>query len=681
MKKTLLLSVLLLSTMGFVFAQKPTVTQTSPGQTEIGFVENKGQLADHKGNLLPDVLFQSSGTGPQIYITTSGLTYIFHQHTSVVADKDEKNTPVNWSKIEMQFQGTSIRKENIVVENPIPGYSNFYYANCPQGILNVKTYQKITIKNIYPGIDWVLNADNVNGLSHDFIVHPEGNSSDIRIVYKGIDNLPVIDKTGHMILHSDYGDISEGVLNVYEEKSGQKLKANFRFQGKTLQYQISPRKNNSTIIIDPPLQWNMPQSSTDFDYGYAVAAAHDGSGDVLVTGATDGTDFPTLNAYQGTLSGIEDMVIERLNASGTRLWSTYYGGTDYEQGKGIASDNAGNCYVAGNTGSTDFPALNPIQPNYGFGVYDIAIVKLNASGVRQFASWFGSGGNDYGNAIAVDGTGNMYVTGYTNSQFFPVTGNAIQSTKNIGYDCFVMKISAAYALQFATFYGGDDDDKARAITIDSTGTNIFITGSTLSGTFPVTGGVFQASSGSAYNAEDAFILKMSTAQVVQWATFCGGNDVDYGQGIAIDHNSNVFITGYTLSSNYPLLTPGSGAYFDGTIGNAGYDAFITEVTSDGTAKIWSTYFGGGGLDMGFAITYDPGKGIFVCGNTASTNFPTHQPIDNNYYQSVQGDGGSFNDMFIAWFNTNDSLKWSTYYGGATNDEAYGISVDAQNNIF
>lgn len=676
---------MLLGNFMLLFAQNNLTTALQTPQVQIGFEENKGQLADQNGNLLPQVLFKSLGTGPQIYVTTAGLTYIFASLESVSVcdlENDPANVRMNWSKLEMNLEGASIQKENVVTEQALPGYSNFYYAHCPLGILNVKSFHRVTIKNIYPGIDWVLNADNQNGVSHDFIVHPGADPSQINISYNGMQENISLNEKGILKISSSLGEIHEGGLNVYEQRSKKNIIANFSIDQNQMSFNLGNYDRNDFLVIDPPLQWTMPQSSTDVDYGYAVSAAHDGTGDVLVTGATDGLNFPTLNAFQGMLSGVEDLIVERINASGTRLWSTYYGGTNYEQGKGIASDNSGNCYVAGNTGSNNFPILNQIQTNYGFGVYDVAILKFNASGVRQFASWFGGSVNDNGSAIAVDATGNMYVTGYTNSVNFPVTGNAIQGTKNGSYDCFVMKISAAYIVQFATYYGGDDEDKARAIAIDAIGSDIFITGSTLSGTFPITGGVFQTNNANPYNFEDAFVLKMSSAQIVQWASYCGGNDADFGQGITVDNNNKIFITGYTLSTTYPVLNPGNGAYLDGLLGSAGmYDGFVTEISSNGTAKIWSTYLGGSGVDMGFAITFDPGIGIYVCGNTASTDFPLHQPIDLNYYQSVQGDGGSFNDMFIAWFDLNDSLRWSTYYGDASGNEAYGICVDALDNIF
>ena len=192
MKKFLLIPAFAFCAAQIGFSQPVT---SKPSDVEMGFEENKGQLADKNGNLLPNVLFKSRGTGPGIYITTSGLTYVFVQKDAHSANADEAKTKTSWSKIEMNLENASIKKENIVCENELPGYSNFYYAHCPQGILNVRSFHSVTIKNIYPGIDWVFNADAKSGMAHDFIVHPGADPNVIRINYKGTNAPVTLDNT------------------------------------------------------------------------------------------------------------------------------------------------------------------------------------------------------------------------------------------------------------------------------------------------------------------------------------------------------------------------------------------------------------------------------------------------------------------------------------------------------
>jgi hypothetical protein len=637
-----------------------------------GFIENKGQIAE------PTVLFKTAGIQQGMYVTTSGLTHVFTKTMAPSSNEDALRTrEVQWSKVEMLLQGAVIKKENIEASAEQAGYTNYYYAHCPQGVLNVKTYEKVIVHSVYPGIDWVLNA-NEKGIAHDFIVHPGADPSIIKLVYKGAHAIEM--QENKLKITTPYGTLYEGDLNTYTT-NGKAVPSSFTIKNTEVSFSLGTYDTKETVVIDPPLQWASQQLSTGMDYAWAVSSPGDGSGHVCVTGFTDATNFPTSNAYQGTLAANEDMFVMRLSAGGAVLWSTYYGGSDYEGGKGIATDNAGNCYVAGYTGSTDFPTANAIQSIYGNGTYDAAILKFNNAGVRQWATFYGGLNFDYANAIDSDANGNIYITGYTNSSSFP-TVNPIQATKNTSYDAFVMKIDSTASVSWATFFGGDDEDKARAIALDASGTHVHITGTTLSAAFPTQAGGFQTNNASAYFAEEGFITKFNASNAaVQFSTFCGGSDADFAQGIAVDASGNVYITGYTFSPNFHIVNPGQGAYVDSTLGSAGtHDAFIFETNSTGSTKLWSSYIGGSSVDLAFAIAWHPSFGIYITGRTSSTDFPVMMPSDMLFYQSTHGDGGNFSDMFITWFN-NHNMMWSTFYGNGDDEEAYGITTDTPGNIF
>jgi hypothetical protein len=664
-----------LTCISLVLATAFTVTaHNTEVKQHTGFTENKGQIAE------PSVLFKVTGMKQGIYITASGLTHVFTKSERPSLNEDApRERKVEWSKLDMELEGASILKENIETEDELPGYSNYYYAHCPQGVVGVRTWHKVIVRSVYPGIDWVLTADD-KGMAHDFIVHPGADASLIHIVYKGADALVKQERSSKIMITSAYGTLYEGALQSYTE-NGSPVASRFKVKGNEVSFSLGKYDRNSALIIDPPLQWASQQISTGYDYALAVATPRDNSGGAYVTGFTDANDFPVLNAYQGTINAIEDMFVYRLNTSGTLVWSTYYGGSDYDGGKGVTSDANGNCYVTGYTASSDFPVQNPVQTLYGGGVYDATILKFNSSGVRQWATWYGGLQTDYANAIDADQSGNIYVTGYTSSAGF-TTVNPVQATKAATYDAFIMKMNSSSAVQWATFYGGDDEDKARAIKVDPSGTSVVFTGSTISGTFPVTTAVLQSSNNSGYYAEDAFITKMSTSSgAVQFSTFCGGADADFAQGITMDSGGNIYITGYTFSSDFPIRNPGSGSYVDSTSNSIGmHDAFVFECNNTGSSKIWSTYLGGSAADLAMAITYDPATGIYIAGHTMSTDFPVMMPVDNVYYQSTQGDGGSYNDLFVSWFY-NHRMQWSTYYGDDESEEAYGISADSQGNIY
>jgi hypothetical protein len=651
--------------------------------TNAGFTENKGQYADQDGQLVPQVLFHGSmSNAPGVFITEKGLTYIFTKNGSKNMDPAAEPTLTMqpWSRMDMELQGANIQKKNVVVEEQVPGYSNYYLAHCPQGVLGVHTFKKVTVLDVYPGIDWTIYVNEKNIMEYDFIVHPGSDAKRIRIRYSGADDITLDTQHSKLKLNTSCGGFFEGDLFCYEKENGKKIDAAFEKKGSEITFALGNYDKSKTLVIDPPIQWTAPQSGSGTEYLYAITVAKDGTGNTCVTGFTDSPDFPTLNAFQGTLSGAEDMVIERLDVNGARVWSTYYGGSNIEGGKGIDTDVNGNCYVTGYTCSMNMPSMNPIQVAFGGGTFDIALLKFNAAGVRQWATWYGGLQNDYGTGLVEDATG-IYITGYTNSSNFPQVNSS--ATAGAGYDAFVMKMKLSQTVRFARYFGGNDDDKGRAIALNTSGSNVYITGSTLSGVPISTPGVFQPINASPFVAEDAFITEFdTTGSTVVFSTFCGGNDGDFGQGIAVDGTGNVYITGYTLSPDFPIKNPGLPSYVDSTQGSPGtHDGFIVKCNPTGTSLIWGTYYGGSGVDMGLDISWNATSGIYISGSANSTDFPVLPPTDNAYYQATQGDGGSLNDMYIAWFYTDLSRQWSTYYGGTAGDEGHSITTDATGNIY
>ena len=659
----------------FLASASAVAATVSPG---VAFIENKGQIAAADGKPAAGVYFKATGIDPGIFVTDKGLTYVFYKREADPQTRQTKS--LSWSRIDMSLKGARISDEKMTKEGALGGTSNFYYAHCPNGVVTVQSWQKITFHDVYPGIDWVLKADAEEGLAYDFVVHPGADLSAIRIVYSGAEQLQLIDKNTRVLLKSAYGEMYEGALRVFQQ-DGEEVNAQFVRKGNEVSFDIRDRNPQYQLIIDPPLQWSKKLASSGYDYGTSIAAPRDGSGDVIVTGFAGSTDFPTANAYQGTNAGNDDIVVTRLNSAGNILWSTYYGGSGLEGGKGIAADADGNCYVAGYTSSTNFPTLNALYATFQGGTNDVALLKLDSAGIRQWATYYGGLSNDYGNALVCDFSGNCYITGYTNSTNFPVL-NAIQSVKGNVYDAFAIKLNDTCAVQWATYLGGNDEDRGRGITLDPAGSNVFITGTTV-GQFSVTTGAFQLNHASLFTAEDGFVMKLSAGNAtLQYSTFLGGADADFPEDIAVDNAGNAYVTGYTFSSDFPVANPGAGAYVDSSLATlATHDAFITKLNAMGTAAPWSSYLGGTSVDMAFGICYDVFTGIYIVGGTTSTDFPLQQPVDMTYYQSMHGDAGVFLDYFVTWFNTSGVLQWSTFFGNANGNEAKAVDTDAQSNIF
>jgi hypothetical protein len=251
-----------------------------------------------------------------------------------------------------------------------------------------------------------------------------------------------------------------------------------------------------------------------------------------------------------------DAFVTKLNAGGTsQIYSTFLGGTLADTANGIALDASGNAYITGSTSSTNFPTANAIQAAKGDNVEgtDAFITKLNASGsALVYSTYLGADSNDVGHAITVDAAGNAYVGGSTDSLFFP-TVNAFQPATTLSNDAFVAKVNAAgSALVYSTYLGGDLNEDCLGIAVDPTG-NAYITGRTSSLNFPTVAAMQATRSGS---SSDAFIAKLApNGSSLIFSTYFGGTSNDNGRGIALDSSQNIYVVGFTNSSNFPTQNP------------------------------------------------------------------------------------------------------------------------------
>ncbi|MCZ7573429.1 MAG: SBBP repeat-containing protein [Ardenticatenaceae bacterium] len=347
------------------------------------------------------------------------------------------------------------------------------------------------------------------------------------------------------------------------------------------------------------------------------------------------------------------------------LYATFLGGSSDDWGTAIVVDGAGAAYVTGWTGSPDFPTTpGAFDPSFNGG-YDAFVVKLNATGTAlHYATFLGGSGWDGGFAIAVDGTGAAYVTGWTTSPDFPTTPGAFDPSFNGGYtDAFVVKLNATgTALHYATFLGESSDDGGYAIAVDGTGA-AYVTGTTWSSDFPTTPGAFDPSFNGGYT--DAFVVKLNAGgTALHYATFLGVRGNDWGADIAVDGTGAAYVTGWTGSRDFPT-TPGA---FDPSF-NGGYtDAFVVKLNASGSALLYATFLGGSSDDWGTAIVVDGAGAAYVTGWTTSPDFPTtpgaFAPIFNGA------------DAFVVNLNASGTaLHYATFLGVRVNDWGADIAVD------
>jgi hypothetical protein len=345
---------------------------------------------------------------------------------------------------------------------------------------------------------------------------------------------------------------------------------------------------------------------------FAEQISVDASGNIYIAGYTNAEDFPTHNAMQPSLAGGSDAILVKISATGNSLeYSTYLGGSGDDRGFGIAIDDSGNALVTGYTASTDFPVTNAIQKNFA-GKIDGFIAKFNASGsALLYSTYLGGSSADYAREVAVDRSGRAYVVGYTNSIDFP-TRKPLQKSLAGNSDIFVTRVnSRGDSLDYSTYLGGSRDEQGYDIVVDRSG-NAFVTGKTNSDDFPTRKPLWDR------KAEnfDAFVTQIKkSGKSLAFSTYLGGNSNDTGYSIALDKSDNVYVTGETRSTDFPLKNPIQAR-------NGGMlDVFVTRLAAGGKALEFSTYLGGDRADYGRCIAVDNSKNVYLSGWTNSSNFP------------------------------------------------------------
>ncbi|HYL35534.1 MAG TPA: SBBP repeat-containing protein [Bryobacteraceae bacterium] len=413
--------------------------------------------------------------------------------------------------------------------------------------------------------------------------------------------------------------------------------------------------------------------------------------------------------HVGEYDRSRDLVIDP-----TLSYSSFVGGSGDDTARGIATDPQGNVYLAGLTRSTNLPIVAAAFQASATGHTDAFVAKFSAAGKLTYMTYLGGAQIDVSTSIAVDASGNAYVTGMTQSTDFPVTSGSYQKAFAGGGggtaceqagDGFITKLSPSGSqLVYSTYIGGSLDDLASSIAVDSAG-NAYITGYTLSKNFPVTPGAYQTSFRGMggqiskpgckgvqsvlqpwFVSGDAFVAKLNPAgsQLV-FATYLGGSSDEFGLAIAIDRSQNVYVGGFTLSYDFPV-TPGAvrtrfGGNERQNIFFTTGDGFITKLNSSGSALIYSTYLGASGDDMVTALAVASDGSVWATGSTSSQDFPitSHvvQTTYSGYYIEPFLIEQLLGDAFATHVSADGSaLLYSTYLGGAQNDLGLGIGIDS-----
>ncbi|MFX1254011.1 MAG: SBBP repeat-containing protein [Promethearchaeota archaeon] len=648
-----------------------------------GFIENKGQK--NKA-----IHYYTESAQMAVGFGTSELRFnIIHPRSKPINQVESLEEPLNeyrvtYTPLTLTFLGSN---PVIPVAQESTGiYCHYFRDTDPtKWRVNNQYYTKLIYPNLYEQIDLVYEVRQ-GQLKYEFFVYPGGKLEDIKLHWTGPVSLQLLEQGMKIQVHrvsNVKGDLApichfmDTIPITYQSLARDNpLDGSFKLLGSNVYgFSVPSYDPTKILIIDPLfLTYSTYVSGTGWDFGYELAI--DLAGNAYVTGETSAMDFPTVNAYDSSFNGDWDVFVFKLSPNGNNLlYSTYVGGSMAEEGHGIAVNPAGNAYVSGRTYSGNFPTVNAYDNNNN-GVWDVFVFKLAAGGSSLlYSTYIGGSQDDFGYGLAIDPTGNAYVTGNTYSTNFPTVNayNATGDGSTTYSDVFVCKLAAnGSSLLYSTYVSGSRGDEGHGIVIDPTG-NAYVTGYTYSLDFP-TVNAYDATGDGDLNYWDVFIFKLAAdGSNLLYSTYVGGSQDDFGYGLAIDMVGNAYVTGYTYSTDFPTVN----AYNATGDGSTSFrDVFVFKLAANGSSLLYSTYVSGSHEDEGHGIAVNPAGNAYVTGRTRSTDFPTV-----NAYNAT-GDGSNLWDVFVLKLASDGSnLLYSTYLGGSQDDFGYGIVIDSAGNAY
>ena len=584
------------------------------GALPLAFERNDGQ-ADSQ------VKYLARGRGYTLFLTPSEAVLSLavpekeHQTEPAPTKRGEiKSHPLSMAAVSLKLVRATTQPR-VAGEDTLPGVTNYLIGNDPKKWrTSIPRYSRVHYRNVYPGVDLAFYGAQKN-LEFDFLVSPGASPQAIALQFSGANQLRT-DDAGDLLLSSPAGDLRLHRPVAYQENKGvrQPVEARFLLQSKNqVAFVLGNYDRTRELVIDPTLSFSTYLGGSGEDDATAIAV--DGSGNAYITGQTNSASFPSsTHTLQGSGGGF-DVFVCKLNSAGSAIsYLTFIGGTSDDIAEAIAVDGSGNAFVTGGTKSSDFPVPFGFQTTFGTATQDAFVFKLNASGNGfTYSTFLGSGG----------GTS-------------PVT--------SIGF----------------------------GIAIDGAG-NAYVVGETNANNFP--GTLTSAIQSTFGGGSDGFVAKLSaTGTTLLFSTYLGGSSPDSATAVALDTSNNVYVTGVTVSANFPTKNPIQPACGGGC---AADDAFVTKINSTFASLAYSTYLGGSGKDDGLGIAVDSTGAAYVTGLTQSSDFPTA-----GAFQGALASGATQN-AFVTKVNPTGTapLVYSTYFGGNSKDAAVGIALDNANNAY
>lgn len=601
--------------------------------------------------------------------TDSSVQYLVHHgQATTYFTGSETITTLGGGRIAMRLSDAN--ELSFAALEKVESVTNYFIGNDASAWrAGIPNYRAIATENVYPGIDLKFYGNNSH-LEHDFIVDPTADYTKIAFSFDGQDEM-VLDDKGNLVLKLANSSMMLRAPITYQDSGAAKriIPSAFELHGETVRIALNADYDRTQpLIIDPTLVYSTYLGGFEADYSYSLAI--DAADNVYVSGQSDFTsDFPVVSPFQVSNAGGSDAFVAKFNAAGNALlYSTYLGGSGIDWADGgLAVDSSGNAYVSGNTSSTDFPTQAAFQGSNAGGT-DAFITVLDPLGSSLiYSTYLGGSGDDFAVGKLAVDSGGSAYVSGNTDSSDFPTSSPLQGSNAGGEDMFLAKFDALGSTLLYATYIGGSGDDIARNIALDSTNNAYIVGYSGSSDFP-TNSPFQGSN--AGGASDATLTKVNpTGSALVYSTYLGGSADDEGYGIDIDSTDNAYITGVTGSGDFPTAAPFQAVYAGGA------DVFLTKFDASGTALVYSTYLGGGSTEHGRNLAVDSAGNAFISGITASGDFPIFSP-----YQPVIA--GGF-DLFVMKFSAVGSVPvYSTYLGGVGSENTYGgIAVDSTGHAY
>jgi hypothetical protein len=648
--------------------------QATYGNLPLSFEPNRGQTD-------PQVKFLSRAGNRTVWLIKDEVVIALarRSRSSRAGGKQEvvgKESRVQPAVLRMRFVGANT-SPRMGGESRQQGTVNYFIGKPEEWRTQIPTYARVRYSSLYPGIDLVFYG-NKRELEYDLVVSPGGDPAQIKIGIAGAESLR-LDADGNLVMKTPAGDVVQQKPRIYQSK-GAKLIAvagDYVIKGNDeVGFRLGSYDREAAVVIDPVLRYAsyLTGGGDEDDVGTGIAV--DSSNQAVVSGWTCSVNFPGQNGPAN--NSCPAAFVTKFNVTGTNtIFTAFIAGSQFFDNNPVALDAAGNVYVGGSTfgntfGDDTFKSTpGAFQETFG-GKTDAWVVKLNSTGARViYATFLGGDGDERTGGLAVDSDGNAYVTGSTTSKNFPVTTGAFQRACKLKNDgscasAFVIKLNSlgARAL-YSSYLGGHGTQSGQGIALNDAG-NALVTGQTDAKDFPTTAGTDQPVIA---GKEDAFVTQFSASgSHLNFSTFLGGSGSDAGSAIALDSNGNVFITGSTASTDFPIKN----AFKPHCSGGCSFASKL----SPSLRLIYSTFLGNG---EGTTIAVTPVGQAYVAGDTG-TNFQTTQTAFQRVLFPLEfGGGPPTSGIFITKLSPTGQLNYATLFGGSV--ESPRIALDASTNAY